>query len=219
MTSPARDPIRGFIRFSGSALLIGGVLAALVNLFLTPLLPADAGSVAVSTSTAFGIRMPLAAAGVALTTLGVVGLYLAQAHRLRFGALAFLLAGVGGLMAFCAECVQFTLVRDLAFAAPDTLVRLEDAGQLGRYDLGFAIAVATFLVGWLAVAVVTLRAGVLGRRGPAVFLLGMLLVPALGALVPGVWGIVAGNVVVGGGWALLGLDLHRSARAPRGHKT
>ena len=199
-----------FVRFSGSALLIGGVLAALLNLVLTPQLPTDAGSVAVATSTAFAIRMPLAAASVALVTIGCVGLYLAHADRLRLGALAFLVAGVGGMMAFCAECVQFTLIRDLAFEAPEMLERLEEAGQLARYDLAFGIAVATFAVGWLAVAVVTLRAGVLSRRGPITLLLGMLLVPILGAAV-GIWGAVVGNVVLGSGWALLGLDLRWSS--------
>ena len=153
--SRQRGTSAAFLRFSGSSLLVGGVLAALLNLVLTPQLPIDAGTLAVSTSAAFGIRQPLAALSVALTIVGCVGLYLAQAHRLRFGALAFLVAGVGGLMAFCAECVQFTLIRDLAFQAPDTLEKLEGAGALSRYDLGFAIAVATFAVGWLAVAVVT----------------------------------------------------------------
>jgi hypothetical protein len=197
-----------FLRFSGGALLGGGLLAALLNLILTPQLPAGAGSVAVNTSIAFGVRMPLAAASVALTTLGCIGLYLAQAHRVRLGALAFLVAGIGGLMAFCGECVQFTLVRDLAFAAPETLERLEEAGSLVRYDTAFAIAIGTFTVGWLAVAIVTLRAGVLRRRGPATLILGMFLVPLLGA-VAGMWGAVAGNVVLGSGWALLGFDLRR----------
>lgn len=190
--------------------MLGGGLAALLNLILTPLLPEDAGSIAVLTSVPFGIRLPLGAASVALTTIGSVGLYLIQAHRLRFGALAFLLAGVGGLMAFCTECVQFTLVRDLAFQVPDTLERLQDSGALRRYDIGFAIAVATFSVGWLAVAIVTLRAGILNRRGPITFVAGLFLVPILGGLA-GVWGAVAGNVVLGAGWALLGLDLRRSA--------
>lgn len=200
-----------FLRFSGNSLLIGGVLAALANLILTPLLPLDAGSIAVSTSTELAIRLWLAAISVALTIVGCVGLYLVQAHRLRIGALAFLLAGVGGLMAFCAECVQFTLVRDLAFQVPETLEKLESDGELSRYDLGFAIAVTTFAVGWLAVAIVTLRTGVLSRRGPVTLIAGMILVPILGGLIPGVWGAVAGNVVLGCGWALLGLDLRRSA--------
>lgn len=198
-----------FIRFSGGSLVAGGVLAALVNAVLTPLLPADGGTVAVVTSTAFGIRMPLAAASMALVTVGCVGLYLVQADRLRFGAIAFLVAGIGGMMGFCLECVQFTLVRDLAFEAPEMLETLEEAGRLARYDLGFAIGFATFALGWLAVAVVTLRAGVLDRRGPILLLLGMFLVPILGAAV-GLWGAVAGNVVLGAGWALIGLDLSRS---------
>ena len=199
-----------FIRFSGGSLFAGGVLAALVNAILTPLLPADGGSVAVVTSTAFGIRMPLAAVSIALVTVGCVGLYLVQADRLRLGAIAFLFAGIGGMIAFCLECVQFTLVRDLAFEAPETLEMLEESGRLARYDLGFAIGLATFALGWLAVAVVTLRAGVLDRRGPILLLLGMFLVPILGAAA-GVWGAVAGNIVVGAGWALMGLDLSRTA--------
>ncbi len=211
MTRPSLGAAEGFLRFSGSSLLAGGVLAALVNLVLTPMLPLDEGSIAVSTSTVIVIRLPLAAVSVALTTVGCIGLYLAQAHRLRFGALAFLLAGAGGLMAFGIECVQFTLIRDLAFQAPDILERLESAGELSRYDLAFAIGVATFAVGWLAAAVVTLRAGVLSRRGPLTLIAGMLLVPVLSGLIPSVWGAVAGNVVLGSGWALLGLDLRRSA--------
>ncbi len=201
-----------FIRFTGSSLLAGGLLAALLNLVLTPFLPVDAGSIAVSTSTALGIRLPLAAASVALTTIGCIGLYLAQAHRLRFGAVAFLLAGIGGLMSFCAECVQFTLVRDLAFQVPDVLTRLQDAGELKRYDLAFAIAVGAFAVGWLAVAIITLRAKVLPRRGALTLIAGMFLIPLLGGLVPGVWGAVAGNVVLGTGWALLGQDLRTCTR-------
>lgn len=205
----ASEPLEvpgSFVRLAGISLLLGGVLAALANLVLTPQLPVDAGSVAVNTSPAFGIRMPLAAASVALVTLGCVGLYLAQARGLRFGGIAFLIAGVGGLTAFCVECVQFTLVRDLAFSAPETLERLEEAGALGRYDLGFAIGAGIFAIGWLAVAIVTLRSGVVGRRGPVTLILGMILVPALGALA-GIWGAIAGNVVLGGGWALLGWDL------------
>ncbi len=210
MTHQSPDALRPFIRLSGTSLLAGGLLAALLILILTPMLPIEAGSIAVGTSVALGIRLPLAAASVALTLLGCVGLYLAQAQRLRLGGFAFLVAGIGGLMTFCVECVQFTLIRDLAFQVPETLKRLEDAGDLSRYDLGFAIAVGTFTLGWLAVAIVTLRARVLGRRGPLLLIAGMVLVPLLGGLL-GVWGAVAGNVVLGGGWALLGLDLRRLA--------
>ena len=56
----------------------------------------------------------------------------------------------------------------------------------------------------------TLRAGVLARRGPVVLLLGMFLATLLGALVPGMRGAVVGSVVLGGGWVLLGLDLRRA---------
>lgn len=210
MDRPPLGAAQAFVPFAGTSLFAGGLLAALLNLVLTPQLPTDGGSIAVMTSTAFAIRMPLAATSLVLVTIGCVGLYLVHAHRLRLGSVAFLVAGIGGMMSFCAECVQFTLIRDLAFQAPETLERLENAGELSRYDLAFAIAVAVFALGWLAVAVVMLRAGVLGRRGPWAFIVGMFLVPLLGAA-GGVWGAVAGNVVLGGGWALLGLDLRRSA--------
>ena len=76
-------------------------------------------------------------------------------------------------MAFAAECVQFTLVRDLAFEIPETFERLENSGALTRWEMAFMVTVTTFAVGWLAVAVVTLRTGVLalceqlyrGRQG------------------------------------------------------
>ena len=199
-----------FVRFAGASLTVGGALAALLNLVLTPLLPVDQGSVALYTSTAIVVRLPLAAVSVALTTLGCAGLYLAQAHRLTFGAGAFLLAGAGGFMTFAAECVQFTLVRDLAFAVPDAWVELESSSALARYDVAFAVAVGTFAVGWLAVAIVTLRAAVLPRRGAFLLLAGALLVPILGGI-GGLWGAIAGNVVLGAGWAILGIDLRGSS--------
>lgn len=202
-----------FVRFAGASLTVGGALAALLNLVLTPLLPIGQGSIALYTSTPIVIRLPLAAVSIALTTLGCAGLYLAQAHRVRFGAGAFLLAGAGGFMTFAVECVQFTLVRDLAFAAPDTWLELESSSALERYDVAFVVAVATFALGWLAVAIVTLRAAVLPRRGPYILLAGALLVPILGGI-GGLWGAVAGNVVLGGGWALLGVDLRRCTMPP-----
>lgn len=210
MTKRPSDSTDGFLRLSGASLFLGGVLAALINLILTPMLPTEAGSIAILTSTPLVIRLPLAAVSVALTTFGSVGLYLVQAHRLRLGALAFLIAGAGGLMAFAAECVQFTLVRDLAFAIPETYEELESSGALRRFDVGFGVAVATFALGWLAVAAVTLRARVLPRRGPLTLLAGLVLLPALGGLL-GIWGAVAGNLVLGSGWALLGLDLRSSS--------
>lgn len=208
MARQSPGTLEAFVRFSGGSLFIGGALAALLNLILTPMLPVEAGSIEVATSTALGIRLPLAAVSVALTTLGCVGLYLAQAHRVRFGALAFLVAGAGGFMTFAVECAQFTLVRDLAFEAPETLERLQESGALSRWDLGFVIAVATFALGWLAVVFVTIRARVLSRRGPLALLAGVLLIPALGGLF-GIWGAVVGNVILGSGWALLGWDLRR----------
>ena len=191
--------------------MLGGALAALLNLILSPMLPVDAGSIELMTSTVLGIRLPLAAVSVALVTLGCIGLYLAQADRLRWGGLAFLIGFLGGLTAFAIEAVQVTLVRDLAFQAPEVLERLQSSGALVRYDVAFAIGAGIFVVGWLAVAAVTLRAGVLARRGPFALIGGLFLVPILGGLL-GIWGMVAGNVVLGAGWVLLGLDLRRVAR-------
>lgn len=209
MNSDISSGTRAFVRFAGGSLLVGGVLAALVNAILSPMLPADDGSIAVYTSTAYGIRMPLAALVVALVTAGSVGLYLAQAHRLRFGALAFLFAGFGGLMVFWAEAAQATLIRDLAFGDAKALQALEEAGALIRWDVTFAVAAGVFMIGWLAVGVLTWRLGVLERRGAVLLLAGMFLVPLLGALA-GIWGASVGNVVLGSGWALLGFDLRRS---------
>lgn len=212
------DSSAAFIRFSGAALLSGGVLAVLVNGILSPMLPAGEGSIAVYTSTAFSIRMPLAALVVALVTLGSVGLYLVQAERLRLGRLAFLLAGVGGMMVFWLEATQATLIPDLAFGDPEALLALEEAGALVRWDVGFAVAATIFTLGWLAVGVLTWRLGVIDRRGPMALVAGMFLVPILGA-VASLWGMVVGNVVLGAGWALLGLDLRRvaSGSSQRGH--
>lgn len=210
MTQGLKEGSERFVRFAGAALTAGGVLALLVNAVLTPMLAAEDGSIAAYTSTAFAIRMPLAAVVVALVTVGCVGLYLAQADRLRLGAVAFLLAGFGGMLVFWVEAVQATLIPDLAFGDPQALEALEEAGALVRWDVGFGVAVAVFTLGWLAVGVLTWRLGVIDRRGPMAMVAGMFLVPVLGA-VAGVVGMVVGNVVLGAGWALLGLDLRRVA--------
>ena len=204
-----RSPHDGLIRACGTALALGGLVAAGLNLVLTPRLPVSEGLSAVAASSAFGLRMPLAALVVVLTLAGCLGLYLVQAHRLRWGWLVFLITAVGSLMVFCIECVQFTLVRDLAFAIPDQLEQLDADGALSRYDTGFAIGGATIALGWIGVAGVTLATKAIARRGPLALLAGILLIPILGAAV-GLWGAVAGNVVLGAGWFLMGLDLRRA---------
>lgn len=68
MSNEDRGTIVSLTRFCAASLIAGGSLAALLNLVLTPLLPIGEGSIAVATSTALGIRLPIAAASVVLTT-------------------------------------------------------------------------------------------------------------------------------------------------------
>ena len=201
----------GVMRFCGSSLIAAGALAALANVVWTPRLPYSEGTVAVASSSAFFARMGLASASVALLALGVIGLYLAHADRLRLGAFTFLLAGFGCVLTFWLEFVQFTLIRDLATTIPQVFARIEGDGSLTAYDRAFAVSAGVFALGWIAMSIVILRQGLLPWRGPAAFLSGLVLVPVLGATMPGLWGAVAGNVIVALGWVLLGVDLRAVA--------
>jgi hypothetical protein len=200
-------PDAPFVRWTARALAAGGVLTALINLGLTPLLPAHAPYARTAASSLFLWRQALSALAAALLLAGSVGVYLRQAARAgRFGAVAFAVAFLGSALLFATEWAEVFLVRTLAVRTPEALTALEAGHGPTLYDLGAMAALGVFELGWIALAGWSLRAGVVSRRGPALVIAGLLVIPLLGA-VAGTWGAVAGNVVLGAGWFVLGRDL------------
>ncbi len=209
---PAGAPAGAWVRWTGAALAAGGALTALVNLVLTPLLPAHAPYARVAASVPFLLRQSLSACAAALLLLGTVGIQLRQAGRAgRFGAAAFALAFLGSALLLATEWAEVFLVRTLALRAPEALQALESRAGPTLYDLGAMASLAVFSLGWIALAATALRSAAVARAAALLVVAGLFAIPLLGAAVPGPWGAVAGNVVLGAGWVWMGLDLARPA--------
>jgi hypothetical protein len=200
-----------FVRWSGIALAIGGALTLLVNVVFTPQLPANGRMVDVAATSLFAWRQSASALSVAMLLFGSVGLYLSQAERAgRLGAAAFALAFFGSALALCVEWSEVFLVRDLAFRAPDALQVLDAGHGKSIYDIGALCSIGAFALGWVLLAISSLRCG-LSRWAAGGVIAGFLLNPLLAAALPGVVGPVLANVVLGSSLFWLGYDVLRRA--------
>ena len=204
-----------FVRWCGLALASAGALTIIVNAVVTPLMPRGGALSLTAVSTPFLVRQSLAAAAALCLVLGAAGLYLRQSDRLRsFGAIAFALAFAGSVMLFAVEWTQLFDVRDLARRSPETLDRLDAAG-VGLDDIGAMIALAVFAAGWIALAIATIRGGVLSRRAAWLVIAGLFATPFLSAALPPVAAGAAGNALLGTGWIWLGYELRAPVHSRR----
>ena len=202
-------PYQTFVRGCGLALAAAGVLTIVVNAVLTPLLPSGATFAATAASVAFLWRQSVAAVAAALLMFGAIGLYLRQVDRCGpFGAAAFALALVGSALLLATEWIQIFEIRDLAVRAPDVLNRLDGEG-VGLDDLGAMAAMATLVVGWIALAITTRRSGLLSRTAPNVVIAGFFATPFLSTVLPPLLAGALGNTILGVGLAWLGWELSR----------
>ena len=184
--------------------MAGGLLTALINIFLTPLLPHNASPA----NSVILWRAGASAAAAALLLLGTVGLYLRQARVGTYaGGIAFAGAFLGCALIFAWEWTNVFVLPVLATRAPGALKLLESAPSPSPYDLGAMGAVTLFAIGWLAFAAWTLRSAVLSRPAAALVIAGLLLTPSLSAVLPGAWGGAVGNAILGAGWLWLGWDV------------
>jgi hypothetical protein len=198
---------QAFAKWSGAALCIAAVLLVGINVVLTPRLPDGAFS-QLGASQIFLLRQSLAALTAFLMTLGIVGIFSAQANRVSFfGRTAFCVALAGGMALFATEWAQIFIIRDLALSNPAALDQLEDAPGLTLFDMGALAAFTAFALGWVLLAISALLARVFSRWSAALVLIAFFVTPALGPL--GVWGAAAGSVVIAAGWTALGVQLFR----------
>lgn len=206
-------PNRALLRWTGAALAAGGALTFLINACLTPLLPRAASFAQTAASPIFPWRQGAAAVAAALLIFGSIGLYLRQVERAgRFGAVAFVVSLLGSALLLATEWVQLFDYRDFALRAPETLTKLQAGPGPTRSDVGAMIALAAFALGWIALAVVTLRARLLSRRAALLVIAGFFATPLLQPVLPGVWGAIVGNAILGGGWCWLGYEIGASPR-------
>ncbi len=187
-----------FIRWSGLAALVGGLLSVGLDLwdFLLN------GDQLVSVTALNGSWIVLHASYLAadlLILLALVGMWLVQAAPAgALGVVGFLMAFAGTVMLTSLEWSTAFLFPWVAASAPGLL----DSDPTGSAIAGFIVTVLLAMGGWLIFAVASLRAGVL-PRGPV----WLLVAGTITVLVLGTAGAPFLDVVWGLGLAWIGYTL------------
>lgn len=194
-------------------MIVGAALLVLTNTVLTPLMPVDAPESALRSSDIYFYRMIGALLTAIVLVFGAIGLHVAHRHRAgRFGTVAFVTLIVGIVLLVGVEWFNLFGLRALAQVAPDALDPLDGATFL---TVGFALSAGLFALGWLLMCISLWRSAVLPRYAPALTLAGIFAVPFLAATPLGpIVGQIAGNLVLGAGFASLGLALLRLGDEP-----
>lgn len=203
------------LKVTGYCMIVGGCLLFLGNAIFSPMLPIEEQASTIVGSAAFVWRLAINALTVFLLMTGSIGLY--SCHRGKrglFHALAFGTAFVGSACMFAHEWGQAFYMHAMAVANPVAFDALDGASPTPLLiELGLALG--GFSLGWIAFSIAMLRAKVLPRRGPVLVLSGFVAVPVLSAaLASPIWGGVFGSVILGGGMALLGIDLLKGSTDP-----
>ncbi len=196
----------GYYTSTGAALILGGLLTALINIFLTPQLDLGASFAATAGSFLFFMRLVLAGIAALLVLIGCTGLYARQAEKIGvFGFISFLVTFIGMTALFANEWTYVFAVHEIAKTVPEALEALEDSAL---FDSGAIIALGLTVLGWIVFAGVTLRAGILPRWAALSVIAGYIAVLLLPALI-GPWGAAGGNAILGAGWMGLGWSVAR----------
>lgn len=195
-------------RFFGLALMSGGLAFLIANTVITPMMPTPDDWTATFASPEFLARLSVAAASVFLLLIGAFGI---QRHRGEangwFGRGSFALLFVGSMTMFAHEWAQVFFLHPLAKASPEGLRAIGDASFPSFYLVEAFIGLSLFTLGWLLLAISMLISRRFHFAGPGLLLVGLLGVGPLAAALPGIWGFVVGNSVIGLGWILIGRDL------------
>ena len=195
----------------GRVLVVGGVLLIVLNAVFTPLMPYEASEQELRSSWPYLVRLSLAVLAAMCYVLGAVGVRMAQNSGARaFDRLAFWVAVTGSSLLIGLEWANVFVLRPLAQAAPDALTPL---GEVSLYGIGSAAAASLYALGWILIAVSVWRTRVAPRWVPLTIAAGFVATAALGATA-GVWGMIAGSVVIGVGLVGLGLAVSRVEVSP-----
>jgi hypothetical protein len=201
-------------KLTGTCLFLGGVTFLVANLILFPMIPQTEDWTDSFASTAFLARLSVAAASVFFLLVGSFGIMSRQAHKVGwFGKTAFAIVFIGSVTTFAHEWAQVFFLHPLAVAAPEGLRAIGDAEFPSLYLVEAILVLSLFMVGWMLLMASTLMARVFSPLGPVLVLGGMLAMPALAPALPGIWGFIVGNGVIGLGWTLMGLELRNAAPA------
>ena len=192
------------IRIFGIALLLGGGLMILLNVFLTPLLPTDQSEMVLRTSTIYFWRLSAAGIAALLLLLGCFGVFFAQRKVVGiFGDVAFLIAFVGNSLLVCVEWSNVFVLRAVAQSNPEVLSALDNSTVM---TVGFASAAGLFALGWILLASSAIKSRVFPLWAPIAVISGLILTAVLGATPLGLNGAIFGNVVFGLGIMAMGWE-------------
>jgi hypothetical protein len=200
-------------RLFGVALIGGGVLTLIANGVFSPLLPIEGSFAELAGSQAFLWRLSLAAAGLLLVLLGMVGLYMRRAGTMSwFGVTAFVLAFLGTAVIMAHEWAQVFFIHHIAKTVPTALDAMEDAAGPNLFDAESIIVASSFALGWILWSISLLRGRAFGWLGPALVPIGLFGAPLLGAAASAlglsvVIGMAVGSVLFSLGWIVLGRAL------------
>ena len=209
-------PGKTFFQVAAMALIGGGALTLLINVVLTPALPHNVSFATTAASIIFLWRQSASALAAVLLLIGCVGLYLRQAERAgHFGVFAFTLVLVGTALALGVEWREVFDVHDFARRAPDALNALDAEKGLSLSNIGTIIAISTFVLGWILLAIATLRTRAANRIAAWMVIAGFLVTPLLRPVLPGLWGAAVGNAILGSGLAWLGYDIFPEVEAAK----
>jgi len=196
-----------FIRSCGFALVLGGVLLILINVFLTPsyLASFKKGEAVARDSRIYLFRISAALVNALVLIYGCIGLYLAQKNVSGlFGTIAFGVAFIGNTFLFATEWSNLFVLRAVAQVTPETLAGLDKSRLM---TIGFAVGAGLFMLGWLLLGISAWQANVLPRWVSISTVAGLFLIPLLGATPLRVAGQVIGNIVFGIGLIGFGYSL------------
>lgn len=196
------------IKIGGISMIIGGVFLILTNVLLTPFLDFNAPFSQTAGSGTYLYRMICAAITVFFLLLSTPGLYLFQSKNMsRNSIIPFLIAFAGSAFLLANEWYQIFIFPDLAGISPDALDNLDSSGSFTGYDIGALIAITTFALGWIIIAISLLRTKIVSIAAPALIIAGFFLTPLLStAFAPSIAGAI-GNTVLGIGFILLGYKI------------
>jgi hypothetical protein len=200
-------------RLFGVALIGGGVLTGIANGVFSPLLPIEGSFAELASSQYFLSRLSLAAAGLLLVLLGMVGLFIRQAPKQSwFGVFAFVLAFLGTAVIMAHEWAQVFFIHHIAKTVPTALDAMEDVAGPNLFDAESIIVVISFSLGWILWCISMLLARVFSWLGPTLVLAGLFGAPIFGGALAAIGsspalGPAIGGVIFSLGWIVLGRAL------------
>ena len=202
------------IKYSGVALIIGGLSFVITNVAISPFVDFEAPFSEMLTSSTFFYRMIFAAFTVAFLLFGAIGLYLhhLQIERNRlFRRVTFIIAFFGSAFLLSNEWHQIFVLPEIAKISPETIDKLGSSDNIGSYVIGAMIALATFSIGWILFMVSLLISRKLKRLGPTLVIIGFFIIPLISGIITPVWGGIIGSISLGIGFSLIGIELIKSS--------